>query len=310
MRSREDMTALLQIAFDALSLGSLYAICALGIALIFGVMRLVNFAQGDYIAFCVFALLWPSINAAAIVFIGSLPWFVLVPIVVAFGAAISVASEILVFRRFRNANPATMMIASFAVGFIIQHVLLLLFSSRPKSINLWPALGLPVEIFGARIPLLQLITIIITVAILIALTAFLRRTRYGLEMRAAAENFTMARMLGVRANGVILLAFAISGMLAAAIGLILATNSGRAAIGLGANVMLIAFIATVIGGLGSVPGAVAAGFLIGGSSVVFQATLPHDARVFRDAFVYGAVIVVLLVRPQGLFAPKSTKQRV
>src|SRR6266403_4445021 len=310
MRRPEEMTALLQIAFDALSLGSLYAICALGIALIFGVMRLVNFAQGDYIAFCVFALLWPSIDATAIVFLGNLPWFVLVPVVLMFGAGISVASEILVFRRFRNANPATMMIASFAVGFVIQHVLLLLFSSRPKSINLWPALGLPVEILGARIPLLQLITIIITVAILIALTAFLRRTRYGLEMRAAAENFTMARMLGVRANGVILLAFAISGMLAAAIGLILATISGTADIGMGANVMLIAFIATVIGGLGSVPGAVAAAFLIGGASVVFQATLPHDARVFRDAFVYGAVIAVLLVRPQGLFAPKSAKQRV
>ena len=150
----------------------------------------------------------------------------------------------------------------------------------------------------------------ITLVVLVALTVFLKRTRYGLEMRAAADNFTMARMLGVRANRVILLAFAISGMLAAAIGLILATNSGTADIGMGANLMLIAFIATVIGGLGSVPGAVAAGFLIGGASVVFQATLPHDARVFRDAFVYGAVIVVLLVRPQGLFAPKSAKQRV
>ena len=279
------MTALLQIAFDALSLGSLYAICALGIALIFGVMRLVNFAQGDYIAFCVFALLWPSIDATAIVFLGNLPWFVLVPVVLMFGAGISVASEILVFRRFRNANPATMMIASFAVGFVIQHVLLLLFSSRPKSINLWPALGLPVEILGARIPLLQLITIIITVAILIALTAFLRRTRYGLEMRAAAENFTMARMLGVRANRVIMLA-------------------------LGVSVMLVAFIATVIGGLGSLTGAVLAGYLIGAASVVMQVGLPLEARPFRDAFVYGAVIVSLIWRPQGLFAPNSTKQRI
>jgi branched-chain amino acid transport system permease protein len=219
-------------------------------------------------------------------------------------------SELIVFRRFRNTNPATMMIASFALGFVIRHLLLMLYSSRPKSITLWPSLSLPVEVLGARIPMLQVVTIIITLAVLAALTLFLKRTRYGLEMRAAAENFTMARMLGVRANGVILLAFAISGMLAAAIGLILATNSGTADIGMGANVMLIAFIATVIGGLGSVPGAVAAGFLIGGASVVFQATLPHDARVFRDAFVYGAVIVVLLVRPQGLFAPKSSRQRV
>jgi branched-chain amino acid transport system permease protein len=203
-----------------------------------------------------------------------------------------------------------MMIASFALGFAIRNFLLMMYSSRPKSITLWPRLSLPVEVLGARIPMLQVVTIIITLVVLAALTVFLKRTRYGLEMRAAADNFTMARMLGVRANGVILLAFAISGMLAAAIGLILATNSGTADIGMGANVMLIAFIATVIGGLGSVPGAVAAGFLIGGASVVFQATLPHDARVFRDAFVYGAVIVVLLVRPQGLFAPKSAKQRV
>jgi branched-chain amino acid transport system permease protein len=215
-----------------------------------------------------------------------------------------------VFRRFRNANPATMMIASFAVGFVIQHVLLLLFSSRPKSINLWPALGLPVEILGARIPLLQLITIIITVAILIALTAFLRRTRYGLEMRAAAENFTMARMLGVRANRVIMLAFAVSGALAAAVGLIRVTQTGTADIQMGVSVMLVAFIATVIGGLGSLTGAVLAGYLIGAASVVMQVGLPLEARPFRDAFVYGAVIVSLIWRPQGLFAPSSTKQRI
>ncbi len=304
------MTALLQIAFDALNLGSLYALGALGIALIFGVMRLVNFAHGDYMAFCVFALLWPSTDAAAIVFAGNLPFYVLVPLVLAVGALLSMLSEILVYRRFRNANPATMMIASFALGFVIRHFLLMLFSSRPKSVTLWPDLSLPVEIFGARIPMLQVITILVTIVVLVLLTLFLKRTRYGLEMRAAAENFTMARMLGVRANRVILLAFAISGMLAAAIGLILATNSGTADINMGANVMLIAFIATVIGGLGSLEGAVAAGFLIGAASVIFQATLPHDARVFRDAFVYGAVIVALLVRPQGLFAPKSAKQRV
>ena len=304
------MSVLLQYLFDALNLGSLYALGALGIALIFGIMRLVNFAHGDYIAFCVFALLWPSIDADAIVFLGNLPFWALIPIVLAAGAALSVLSEILVFRYFRNANPATMMIASFALGFVIKHFLLMLYSSRPKSINLWPDLSLPVEILGARIPLLQVITIAITLVILLLLTTFLKRTRYGLEMRAAAENFTMARMLGVRANRVILAAFAISGMLAAAIGLILATNSGTADIAMGANVMLTAFIATVIGGLGSLPGAVAAGFLIGAASVLFQATLPHDARVFRDAFVYGAVIVVLLVRPQGLFAPKSAKQRV
>jgi len=304
------VTAVLQIFFDALSLGSLYALGALGIALIFGVMRLVNFAHGDYIAFCVFALLWPSVDAAAIVFAGNLPTILLIPLVVAIGAGLSVLSEIIVFRRFRNANPATMMIASFALGFVIRYFLLMLYSSRPKSIDLWPNLSLPVEILGARIPLLQIITICTTIAVLLALTAFLKRTRYGLEMRAAAENFTMARMLGVRANNVIMLAFALSGALAAAIGLILVTQTGTVDIQMGVSVMLVAFIATVIGGLGSLTGAVIAGFLIGGATVLMQVILPVDARPFRDAFVYAAVIVTLIWRPNGLFAPKSAKQRV
>ncbi len=304
------MTAGLQILFDALSLGSLYALGALGIALIFGVMRLVNFAHGDYIAFCVFALLWPSIDAAAIVFVGRLPTIMLIPLIIGIGAALSVLSEIVVFRRFRNANPATMMIASFALGFVIRYFLLMLYSSRPKSIDLWPDLSLPVEILGARIPLLQIVTICMTIAVLLALTAFLKRTRYGLEMRAAAENFTMARMLGVRANNVIMLAFALSGALAAAIGLILVTQTGTVDIQMGVSVMLVAFIATVIGGLGSLAGAVIAGFLIGGATVIMQVVLPIDARPFRDAFVYAAVIITLIWRPNGLFAPKSAKQRV
>ena len=304
------MTALLQILFDALSLGSLYALGALGIALIFGVMRLVNFAHGDYISFCVFALLWPSIDAAAIVFLGKLPTILLVPLILLIGAGLSVLSEILVFRRFRNANPATMMIASFALGFVIKYFLLMLYSSRPKSIDLWSNLSQQVEILGARIPPLQVITIVVTIVILLALTAFLKRTRFGLEMRAAAENFTMARMLGVRANRVIMLAFAVSGMLAAAIGLILVTQTGTVDINMGANLMLVAFVATVIGGLGSLPGAVVAGYLIGGATVLMQVILPPDARPFRDAFVYGAVIVMLIWRPNGLFSSKAAKQRV
>ena len=304
------MTALLQIVFDALSLGSLYALGALGIALIFGVMRLVNFAHGDYIAFCVFALLWPSIDAAAIVFAGALPTVVLVPLILCIGAGLSVLSEILVFRRFRNANPATMMIASFALGFVIKYFLLMLYSSRPKSIDLWSNLTQQVEVFGARIPPLQVITIGITIVILAALTAFLKHTRYGLEMRAAAENFTMARMLGVRANRVIMLAFAVSGMLAAAIGLILVAQTGTVDIQMGANLMLVAFVATVIGGRVTLPGAVLAGFLIGAATVVMQVVLPPDARPFREAFVYGAVIVMLIWRPNGLFASKAVRQRV
>ncbi|MFM7444168.1 MAG: ABC transporter permease subunit, partial [Tabrizicola sp.] len=163
------MGSLLQVVFDALSLGSLYALGALGIALIFGVMRLVNFAHGDVIAFCVFALLWPSVDAVAIIFAGNLPWFLLIPFTLAIGAGLSVLSEALVFRQFRRANPATMMIASFALGFVIRYFLLMLFSSRPKSISLLPELSQPVEILGARIPLLLIKNFHLTIILVVLL---------------------------------------------------------------------------------------------------------------------------------------------
>lgn len=304
------MAGLLQPLFDAVSLGSIYALAALGIALIFGVMRLINFAHGDYIAFCVFALLIPSTEVVTGMLLGALPSWLIVLSVLGVGALLSILSEVLVFRRLRSANPAVMMIASFALGIVIQNVLLVSYSSRPKSVSLWPELSLPVEMLGARIPLLQLLTVLVTVALLLGLVAFLKRTRFGLEMRAAAENFTMARMLGVRANRIILIAFGMSGALAGAIALVLVSQTGTADIRMGLPVMLVAFVATVIGGMGSLQGAVLAGFLLGAASVMLQLLLPLDIRPFRDAFLYLAVIACLIWRPDGLFRAGLSSERV
>lgn len=304
------MGSLSQLFFDAASLGGIYALAALGIALIFGVMNLVNFAHGEYITFCVFALIIPSTDATAHLLLGRAPAIVLVPAILMVGGGLAVMSEALIFRRLRNATPVTMMIASFALGFVLQYALLAAYGGRPKAISLWPGLNTPVELLGASVPLLQLIVIGITVAILGVLFGLLKHTRLGLEMRAAAENFTMARMLGVKANRVITGAFAISGALAAAVALILVTQTGVADVRMGGPVMLVAFIATVIGGMGSLPGAVAAGFLLGAASVILQAFLPLEARPFRDAFLYSLVIGCLLLRPQGLFALSGAKPRV
>lgn len=304
------MAGLLQPLFDAISLGSIYALGALGIALIFGVMRLINFAHGQYIAFCVFALLIPSTEVVTGMLLGALPSWLIVLSVLGVGALLSIASEVVVFRRLRNANPAVLMIASFALGIVIQNVLLVSYSSRPKSVSLWPELSLPVELFGASIPLLQVLTVLVTIVLLLGLVFFLKRTRFGLEMRAAAENFTMARMLGVRANRIILLAFGISGALAGAIALVLVSQTGTADIRMGLPIMLIAFVATVIGGMGSLQGAVLAGFLLGAASVTLQLLLPLDIRPFRDAFLYLAVIACLIWRPEGLFRAGPSSERV
>jgi branched-chain amino acid transport system permease protein len=304
------MSTFAQHVFDALSLGSLYALGALGIALIFGVMRLVNFAHGDFITFAVFVLIAPTTEAAAPLFVGAWPTPLLVATVLAVGAGLAVVSEFLVFRHLRRSTAATTMIASFALGFVIRNVLLVLHSSRPKAVNLWPALNLPIEIAGARVAALQLLTVAVAAALLVALAWMLRRTRVGLEMRAAAEDFDMARALGVKANRVIVMAFALSGALAALIGLLMVSQTGLVDVRMGGPMMLVAFVATVIGGLGSLTGAVLGGFLIGIVSTLLQTALPIEVRPMRDAFLYVAVVGLLLLRPAGLFVTGAARQRV
>ena len=300
----------LQLAFDALALGGIYAIAALGIALIFGVMRLVNFAHGQFNACAVFALIVPSTDALARLGLGLLPAPVLIPLIIGFGACLAVAAEAFVFRPMRNASPVALMVGSFALGVALQNVLLVLYGGRPKAVSLWAGLGHPVDIGNAHVPILQLIVIAAVALILVSLAVMLRHTRLGLEMRAAAADFGMARMLGVRANRVIAGAFALSGALAAVVALVMVAQTGVADVRMGGQIMLVAFIATVVGGMGSLSGAVAAGLGIGGVSALLQAGLPAEARPFRDAFLYAAVILVLLFRPQGLFAPAGSKPRV
>lgn len=300
----------LQLIFDALALGGIYAVAALGIAMIFGVMKLVNFAHGQFIAFAVFALIVPSTDATAVMGLGRAPALVLVPAILLVGASLAVASEFVVFRPLRNANPVALMVASFALGVVIQSGLMAAYGGRPKSVSLWPELGSPVSVLGAQVPLLQIIVIGAVLIVLAALALLLKKSRIGLEMRAAAEDFGMARLLGVPANAVIACAFAVSGALAAAVALVLVAQTGVADVRMGGQIMLVAFIATVVGGMGSLPGAVAAGFAIGAASVLLQAALPFEARPFRDAFLFALVILVLLVRPQGLFASAAAKPRV
>jgi branched-chain amino acid transport system permease protein len=304
------MVEALQYVVDALSLGSLYALAALGIGLLFGVLRLINFAHGDFISIGAYALIVPSLNVMATMYIGALPWPAMVAAVVVVVILVALVSEAVVFRPLRAASPATMMIGSFALSFVIQYVLLLIYGSRPKAVDLWSILSQQIAIGGVRIQQLQLVTIVVTALLLAAIALFLHKTRFGVEMRAAAEDFRMARLLGVRANLVIALAFALSGGLAAVVSLLYLTQSGILTIQMGVPLMLFAFIATVVGGMGSLLGAVVGGFTVGILSVALQVLLPSGLRSFRDAFVFLLVIVILLWRPTGLVQARAIKERV
>src|SRR5262249_28670799 len=150
----------------------------------------------------------------------------------------------------------------------------------------------------------------VTAALLAATVGFLRRARAGIEVRAAAEDFVMARMLGVKANRVIALAFGLSGAMAGAVSLLFVAKTGVLDFRMGVPLAIAGFVGTVIGGVGNLVGAVLGGFFLGVASVLLQALLPEELRPARDAFLYSLVILVLLVRPQGLFVTRAAGERI
>ncbi|GAB4066792.1 branched-chain amino acid ABC transporter permease [Ancylobacter sonchi] len=304
------MIAFLQNLIDAVSLGSIYALTALGIGLLFGILRLINFAHGDYITIGAYALIVPSADVTARLMIGELPLVVMTPLICLIVVVVALLSDVLVFRPLRRASSPTLMIASFAVSYIIQNGVMMFYGARPKAVDLWSGANTQILIGDLRVPMLQLIILVVTLVLMAALTLFLRKTPYGIQMRAAAEDFRMATYLGVRGNLVIGLAFAISGILAAAVSLLYTTQSGSLSHTMGLPLALFAFVAVVVGGMGSLVGAVVGGFAIGIIVTMLQAYLPPELRAFRDAFAFAFVILVLLVRPAGLVPSRTTFERV
>jgi branched-chain amino acid transport system permease protein len=284
---------------DALSLGSLFALYALGIALVFGIMGLINFAHGELVMVggFVLAVLKPD-----------LPFFPLVLVLVATVVAFALGMERVAFRPIRGAAPATLLVTSFAVSFLLQNLAILIFGSTPRTLSVTETLGQSFKLGEIAVPKLDIAIVATTVGLLLGLTLFLSRTALGVQMRAAAEDFQMARLLGVPANRVIAAAFAISGLAAAAGALFLVSQTGTVTPEMGVTVVLFAFMATILGGLGSLVGAVAGGLLLGILTVVLQQTLPYELRPYRDAFVFGIVFALLIVRPRGLMPSRSTSR--
>jgi branched-chain amino acid transport system permease protein len=294
------MANVIQNIVDALALGSLYALFALGVALIFGVMRLVNFAHGELI----------MVGAYALVLVGDVPLVVKVAACVAISIVAALLMERVAMRPVRDASPATLLITSFAVSYLLQNLATTILGSVPRSGQVSGALSKTFEIGSVSISRLDVATVVVTLALMGGLALFLARTPIGVQMRAAAENFRMARLLGVRANLVIATAFGISGMLAGIAAIFLVAQTATVSPVIGLSPVLFAFMATVLGGLGSLYGAVIGGFLLGCASVALQALLPLEIRSYRDAFLFAAVLAVLVFRPQGLFVPRTVVTRI
>jgi branched-chain amino acid transport system permease protein len=293
------VTEIVQDIIDAVSLGSLYALLSLGIALIFGIMRLLNFAHGMLIVIGAYTLTLLNDVPAGLQIVGAILVVVLA----------ALALELVAFRPLRRADPAVLLVSSFAVSLFLQSLAIVIFGGQARGVSLPAFFTDNLTIFGVRVPVLSVITIATAALTLAGLGLFLNRTPVGIQMRAAAENFNTARLLGVRANTVIQMAFAVSGLLAALAAVLIVAKGGTVTAGMGTEPVLIGFVAVIIGGLGSLLGAVYGGYLLGMLTVLLQVILPLSLLPYRDAFVFAVVLVVLTVRPGGLVVLRSTLQR-
>lgn len=295
------MTFALQFLIDVLSLGGAYALMALGLVIVYGILRLVNFAYGELIMVAGYTMFLLGGSA--------LPWLVMAVVAVGMAVLAGIATDYVAFRPVRAKSVTAVLITSFAFSTLLQNAALLFISPRPRAVPLPEIFSQTVTIGGAVTPMRNLITIAAAVVLLALFALLMRRTVLGIAMRAAATNFTMARMLGVPANLIISSAFAISGFLAGVVGLLWIGRIGTVVPGIGLEPLLVAFIATVIGGMRSLPGAVIGGFLLALIDTSLNYTLPQDLLKFRDAFTFSLVILILLWRPEGLMKGPASGQR-
>ena len=282
-----------QTLADALALGAIYALMAVGIGLVFGVLRLVNFAYGQLVMAGAYALAfasqwnWPS-------WAGILLCFAVV-------LALSVTMERLVFRPLRTQSPAVMLVATFAVAYLLQSIALLWFGPLGKTASTLAPLNRAWVISGVDIRKIAIVAVVVAVLCLLALQLLLVRTTVGLQMRAAAMDFHTARLLGVRGNRVIGGAVLVSGALAAVVAIMLTVQTPFVTPDFALRDTIVVLAGVVLGGLNRPVPATLGGFSIGFASGLLGGALPTNQSQYLDSFLFAAVILVLLVRPNGLF---------
>lgn len=286
------MSEALKFGLDVASLGSLYALMALGLVLVYGILRLVNFAYGELVMIAGYSLYLLD---------GSpLPWLVMAVFAVFAAVAASVLTERVAFRPVREKSLTAMLITSFAVSTLFQNAALLFISPRARVVPLPDLFTRSITVAEVTFPVRDLLAVGVSIAMLVLFTMLLNRTVLGIALRAAADNFRMTRMLGVPANLVISVAFAISGFLAGIVALFWLGRTASVTPGIGLEPLIVAFVATVVGGMQSLVGAVVGGYVLALMTVGINTFLPQELVDYRQAFTFALVILILLVRPEGL----------
>jgi branched-chain amino acid transport system permease protein len=285
---------IVQQAINAVSLGSLYALVAIGLSMVFGILRMTNFAHGDMMMVGAFATL-------VLGFVG-VPFWLAALGGVAFGALAGVIVERIAYRPVRGAPDVTLLLTSLAVTYILENLGILVFTSSPRNFPIPDFMNTAIQFMDGQITFtaINVMTIVLTTISLALLGWFVTRTDAGLGMRAAAEDLGAARLVGLDVDRLIVVAFAIASGFAGLAGVLWAAQAGIVEPDMGFTPLLKAFVAAIIGGFGSIAGALVGGYILGALEVLIVAFLPSAVSPYRDAIVFAFLIAFLLFRPNGL----------
>jgi branched-chain amino acid transport system permease protein len=283
---------ILQQLINAVSIGSLYALMAIGLAMVFGILKLINFAHGD--------LIMVGSYVALLLIVLGLPFLVAAAAGILASTLAGLLMERLAYRPIRGAHEISMLLTSFSVTILLENLAIILFRPTSRPFPAPAILHSVIEAGALRLASLDLIAIVIAAVLLLALTLFVTRTEVGISMRAAAQDLLAARLMGINVNKVIAAAFAIGSFMAGVVGILWSARVGKVDPLMGFNPVLKAFVASVIGGLGSLPGAVIGAYVLGGLEILLQGLLPSVLTPYRDAFVFVILIALLLFRPNGI----------
>ena len=291
------MDKLIQTLISGLSLGSIYALIALGYTMVYGIAKMLNFAHGDIIMVGAYAVI-------TAVFTMGLPPFIAILISIALCALLGIVIEFLAYRPLRQAQPLAVLITAIGVSYLLQNLALLIYGSEQKAFPTIVALP-TVHIGGVYIDGITLATLIVTAVIMVALSLFINKTRMGKAMRAVSEDKEAAELMGISVNRTITVTFAIGSALAGVAAIFYGAAYTYIRPTTGAMPGIKAFTAAVFGGIGSIPGAMLGGILLG---VIEQLSKTYISTLWADAIVFGVLVVVLVVKPTGLLGKKISEK--
>lgn len=297
------MQVFISTLIDGLCLGSLYALVALGYSMVYGIAKMLNFAHGDVIMIGIYTLF------VAMSALGTSPLMLAVSalIMIVFCALLGFTIEKLAYKPLRKASPLSVLITAIGVSYLLQNIALLVFGSRQQKVQSYFAFG-SIHVGGVQIELLSLVILGVTVLVMVLLSLFINKTKLGSAMLAVSEDKGAAQLMGINVNATISLTFVIGSALAGVGALLYAAKTPWVGPYTGSVFGIKAFAAAVFGGIGSIPGAMIGGVLIGIIEAMMNVFLPDFLSNASDGFAYLVLIIMLVIKPSGLLGRKRIEK--